>query len=108
MSAQDWLWTQCFFVTGQIVGVVEADISDARLSISSPLAKALIGKKVGDSISTPAPAATASTRSLQFSMMSVLPIGLADVLPPRHGSPGVVAASPQRRDFDRDRRLRRR
>ncbi len=29
--------------------------SRQRLSISSPLAKALIGKKVGDSISVPAP-----------------------------------------------------
>src|SRR6266404_3491665 len=32
--------------TYQIVGVHEADIKNARLSISSPLAKALIGKKV--------------------------------------------------------------
>ena len=41
--------------TYQIVGVHEADIKLARLSISSPLAKALIGKKVGDTISVPAP-----------------------------------------------------
>jgi len=41
--------------TYQIVGVHEADIKFARLSISSPLAKSLIGKKVGDSISVPAP-----------------------------------------------------
>ena len=41
--------------TYQIVGVHEADIKSARLSISSPLAKALIGKKVGDTISVPAP-----------------------------------------------------
>jgi transcription elongation factor GreA len=39
----------------QIVGVYEADIKQARLSISSPLAKALIGKKPGDTISVPAP-----------------------------------------------------
>ena len=39
----------------QIVGVHEADIKSKRLSISSPLAKALIGKKVGDSVSVPAP-----------------------------------------------------
>ncbi len=39
----------------QIVGVYEADIKERRLSISSPLAKALIGKKAGDSISVPAP-----------------------------------------------------
>ena len=41
--------------TYQIVGVHEADIKHARLSLSSPLAKALIGKKVGDTISVPAP-----------------------------------------------------
>ena len=41
--------------TYQIVGVHEADIKAARLSISSPLAKALIGKKVGDTVSVPAP-----------------------------------------------------
>ena len=40
----------------QIVGVYEADIKHQRLSISSPLAKALIGKKTGDTISVPAPA----------------------------------------------------
>ena len=39
----------------QIVGVHEADVKSSRLSISSPLAKALIGKKVGDTISVPAP-----------------------------------------------------
>lgn len=39
----------------QIVGVYEADIKAKLLSISSPLAKALIGKKAGDSISVPAP-----------------------------------------------------
>ena len=39
----------------QIVGVHEADIKHARLSISSPLSKALIGKKVGDTVSVPAP-----------------------------------------------------
>jgi len=41
--------------TYQIVGVHEADIKEARLSISSPLAKALIGKKKGDTVSVPAP-----------------------------------------------------
>ena len=39
----------------QIVGVYEADIKDGKLSISSPLAKALIGKKVGDTVAVPAP-----------------------------------------------------
>jgi transcription elongation factor GreA len=41
--------------TYQIVGVHEADIKLGRLSVSSPLAKALIGKKVGETISVPAP-----------------------------------------------------
>ncbi|UMM63581.1 transcription elongation factor GreA [Aristophania vespae] len=39
----------------QIVGVHEANIKEKRLSISSPLAKALIGKEVGDTVSVPAP-----------------------------------------------------
>jgi len=39
----------------QIVGMHEADIKQGLLSISSPLAKSLIGKKVGDSVSVPAP-----------------------------------------------------
>ncbi|MDE2005147.1 MAG: transcription elongation factor GreA [Rhodospirillales bacterium] len=39
----------------QIVGLHEADIKIGRLSVTSPLAKALIGKKVGDSVSVPAP-----------------------------------------------------
>jgi len=39
----------------QIVGVHEADIKQGLLSISSPLAKALIGKKPGDSVAVPAP-----------------------------------------------------
>ena len=42
-------------MTYQIVGQHEADVKAARLSISSPLAKSLIGKKVGQTISVPAP-----------------------------------------------------
>ena len=42
-------------LTYQIVGVHEADIKLGRISVSSPLAKALIGKKVGDTVSVPAP-----------------------------------------------------
>ncbi|HEX7389215.1 MAG TPA: transcription elongation factor GreA [Acidiphilium sp.] len=39
----------------QLVGMHEADIKAGRLSVTSPLAKALIGKKSGDTISVPAP-----------------------------------------------------
>jgi transcription elongation factor GreA len=51
----------------QIVGVHEADIKSARLSISSPLAKALIGKKVGETISVPAPGGDRSYEILSVS-----------------------------------------
>lgn len=39
----------------QIVGEPEADIRSGRLSIGSPLARALIGKRVGDSIEVSTP-----------------------------------------------------
>lgn len=39
----------------QIVGAHEADISAGRLSVHSPLARALIGKQVGDSVEVSSP-----------------------------------------------------
>ena len=39
----------------QIVGDVEADIGEGRVSISSPLARALIGKEEGDVVTVLAP-----------------------------------------------------
>ena len=39
----------------QIVGDVEADVKAGRISISSPIARALIGKGVGDSVEVAAP-----------------------------------------------------
>lgn len=41
--------------TYQIVGDQEADVKSGRISISSPIARALIGKKLGDSIEVNAP-----------------------------------------------------
>jgi transcription elongation factor GreA len=41
--------------TYQIVGDQEADVKAGRISISSPIARALIGKKVGDEIEVNAP-----------------------------------------------------
>ena len=41
--------------TYRIVGAHEADMKTGSISLSSPLAKALIGKKVGDSVEVPAP-----------------------------------------------------
>ncbi len=37
-------------LTYQIVGEMEADIKSGRLAITAPLARALIGKEVGDSV----------------------------------------------------------
>ncbi len=51
----------------QIVGVHEADIKSGRLSITSPLAKALIGKKPGDQVSVPAPGGDRSYEILAVS-----------------------------------------
>ena len=41
--------------TYQIVGDQEADVRSGRISISSPIARALIGKEVGDAIEVIAP-----------------------------------------------------
>ena len=42
-------------VTYQIVGVDEADLKQGRISISSPIARALIGKEAGDVAEVQAP-----------------------------------------------------
>jgi transcription elongation factor GreA len=44
----------------QLVGQDESDISAGRLSISSPLARALIGKKVGDTVEVSTPGGSKS------------------------------------------------
>ncbi|SDG40611.1 transcription elongation factor GreA [Roseospirillum parvum] len=41
--------------TYQIVGIHEADLKSGKLSIQAPLARALIGKSVGDSVEVAAP-----------------------------------------------------
>lgn len=42
-------------VTYQVVGTDEADIKDAKVSITSPIARALIGKSAGDVVGVEAP-----------------------------------------------------
>lgn len=42
-------------ITYQIVGEEEADIKTGKLSISAPLSRALIGKKIGDFVEVAAP-----------------------------------------------------
>ncbi|MBT8434535.1 MAG: transcription elongation factor GreA [Gammaproteobacteria bacterium] len=45
-------------VVYQIVGDIEADINENRIAISSPIARALIGKEEGDDVVVDAPAGT--------------------------------------------------
>ena len=52
--------------TYQIVGMHEADIKRSRLSITSPLAKALISKRVGDTVAVPAPGGDKSYEILKI------------------------------------------
>jgi len=42
-------------LTYQIVGNIEADINEKRIAISSPIARALIGKEVGEDVVVDAP-----------------------------------------------------
>ncbi|WP_310619026.1 transcription elongation factor GreA [Flexibacterium corallicola] len=44
--------------TYKIVGDVEADVSKGKISISSPIARALIGKSIGDSVEVTTPGGT--------------------------------------------------
>ncbi|MBL26380.1 MAG: transcription elongation factor GreA [Rhodospirillaceae bacterium] len=46
--------------TYQIVGPDESDVNNGRLSITSPLARALIGKRVGDSVEVTTPSGSKS------------------------------------------------
>lgn len=53
--------------TYRIVGTHEADISDGRLSITSPLARALVGKSAGDSVDVMAPGGSKSYEIIDVS-----------------------------------------
>lgn len=45
-------------VSYQIVGDIEADISEKRIAVSSPIARALIGKEEGEDVAVQAPSGT--------------------------------------------------
>ena len=49
-----------------IVGDAEADAGKGRISISSPIARAMIGKQKGDSFEVPAPGGTRSYEILEL------------------------------------------
>ncbi|MEM8872242.1 MAG: transcription elongation factor GreA [Pseudomonadota bacterium] len=50
----------------QIVGEAEADIENGRLNIKSPLARALIGKEIGDSVEVKTPGGTKDYEILEI------------------------------------------
>ncbi len=50
----------------QIVGVDEADVKQGKISIVSPLARAMIGKKVGDQITVQSPKGDKDYEVLSF------------------------------------------
>jgi transcription elongation factor GreA len=50
----------------QIVGLDEADVKQGRISIMSPLARALIGKKVGDNVTVQSPKGDKDYEILSF------------------------------------------
>lgn len=52
-------------VTYQIVGEDEADIKQGKISVSSPIARALIGKEAGDLVSVQAPGGTTEYEILE-------------------------------------------
>ncbi len=52
-------------VTYQIVGLDEADIKEAKVSVTSPIARALIGKSAGDVVAVEAPSGVREYEILQ-------------------------------------------
>ena len=53
----------------QIVGESEADVKSGRVSITSPIARALIGKKVGDTVEVNTPGGGKSYEILQVAFV---------------------------------------
>jgi transcription elongation factor GreA len=54
----------------RIVGDMEADVKEGRISISSPIARALIGKAKGDSVEVTAPGGARSYEIMRVSFKS--------------------------------------
>ena len=52
--------------TYQIVGEAEADVKEGKISIASPIARALIGKSVGDTVEVTAPGGAHSYEILKI------------------------------------------
>ena len=55
--------------TYQIVGEAEADVKSGKVSITSPIARALIGKKVGDTVEVNTPGGGKSYEVLKIAFI---------------------------------------
>ena len=79
----------------QIVGDLEADIKQGLIAISSPVARALIGKHEGDTVAIEAPAGTARVRNRRRRVPGLIAMATATLLLPaaaRFAGPGVPEA----------------
>ena len=80
----------------QIVGDQEADVKAGKISISSPIARALIGKTVGDSVEVQAPGGARGYEidrwQIDLDDIRHLP-GFSPVLGPYEDAVNVVASS---------------
>src|ERR1700679_1110053 len=68
----------------QIVGDVESDAKRGRISLSSPIARALIGKGKGDTVEGPPPGATRACEVLKVDFV------WAPLSPKTPSSPGLA------------------
>ena len=57
----------------RIVGEFEADLKQRRVSITSPIARALIGREVGDAVQVQAPGGRGSTRFSRWNSSRIRP-----------------------------------
>jgi transcription elongation factor GreA len=53
-------------VTYTILGEVEADAANGKISVTSPVARALLGRRVGDSVSVRVPRGTREFEILEI------------------------------------------
>ena len=68
--------------TYTIVGEHEADIKRGRISIGAPVARAMIGKEVGDTVTVQSPKGRREYEVTQVEWLEVLPLAPVEEVPP--------------------------
>src|SRR6185437_3009493 len=81
-------------VVYQIVGEDEADISQRRLSVASPLARALIGKGIGESIEVSTPRGARAYEVVKVAFRCAARRGKSRISPKTRSAPAAVRRSP--------------